>query len=90
MPHILICKDKPGHLEVRKANRDAHLAYAEQSGLVIFGGPMTDEGGAMIGSVLVLDTEDRARAEDFAAGDPYARAGLFESVEIRGFRKVFG
>ncbi len=90
MPHILICKDKPGHLEVRKANRDAHLAFAKASGLVSYGGPLLDEAGVMTGSMLVLDCEDRAAAEAFAADDPYARAGLFESVEIRGFRKVFG
>ena len=92
MPHILICKDKPGHLEVRKANRDAHLAFAKASGPVQnpHRCPLLDEAGVMTGSMLVLDCEDRAAAEAFAADDPYARAGLFESVEIRGFRKVFG
>ena len=90
MPYLLICRDKPGALEVRKANRDAHLAYARESGMVAFGGPMLDEAGGMIGSMLVLDAPDRAAAEAFAAGDPYARAGLFESVEISGWKKVIG
>jgi uncharacterized protein YciI len=90
MPFILICRDKPGALDIRKANRDAHLAYARDHGGVAFGGPMLDEAGDMCGSVLMLDTEDRAAAEGFAAEDPYAKAGLFESVEIRGFKKVFG
>jgi hypothetical protein len=30
-----------------------------------------------------------AAAEAFAAADPYAKAGLFESVVIRPFRTVF-
>ncbi len=90
MPHILICKDKPGQLALRQANRDAHLAYATESGVVAFGGPLLDAAGGMIGSMLVLDVEDRSDAESFAAGDPYAQAGLFETVEISGFRKVFG
>jgi uncharacterized protein YciI len=42
----------------------------------------------MNGSVLILDFEDRAQADAFAAGDPYANAGLFESVVIRPWRKV--
>ncbi len=33
---------------------------------------------------------DRAAAEAIAAGDPYAKAGLFESVEIRAFRCAIG
>jgi uncharacterized protein YciI len=90
MLFALICRDKPGALEIRKANREAHLAYAREHGGVVFGGPMLDEDGAMIGSLLALEAEDRAGAEAFAANDPYARAGLFQSVEITGFRKVFG
>ena len=90
MLFAMICRDKPGALEIRKANRDAHLAYAREHGGVVFGGPMLDDAGDMIGSLLALEVEDRAAAEAFAADDPYARAGLFESVEIVGFRKVFG
>lgn len=90
MPFILICRDKPGALETRKANRDAHLAYVKDTGLATFGGPMLDADGGMCGSVLMLATDDRAEAEAWAAGDPYAKAGLFESVEISGFKHVIG
>ena len=44
----------------------------------------------MCGSLVILEAEDLAAAEAFAAGDPYAVAGLFERVEIRGFRPLFG
>ncbi|MFT4794693.1 MAG: hypothetical protein ACJAVR_001183 [Paracoccaceae bacterium] len=90
MPHILICRDKPGHLETRKANRDAHLAYIAKTGLATFGGPMMEDDGTMCGSILMLTTEDHAEAEAWAANDPYALAGLFDSVEIRGFKHVVG
>ena len=43
----------------------------------------------MVGSLLVMEFADRAAAEDFAKNDPYAKAGLFESVAITPFRKVF-
>ena len=87
---LLICRDKPGALDVRKANRDAHLAYAKETGLVSLAGPMLDEAGEMMGSLLVLHTNERAEAEKFTANDPYAKAGLFQSVEIVGWKRVIG
>jgi uncharacterized protein YciI len=87
---VLICRDKPGHLEVRKANRDAHLAYLAETGIVRLAGPLLDDAGAMVGSMLAIEAPDRAGAEAFAAADPYAKAGLFASVEIMGWKKVIG
>jgi uncharacterized protein YciI len=84
MPYALICRDKPGALAVRLANRDAHLAYADETGVIVFGGPMLSEAGEMTGSLVVIDVPDRA------AADPYARAGLFESVEIVAWKRVIG
>lgn len=90
MPYVLICRDAPGKLAVRKANREAHLAYATESGVVSLGGPFLDEAGEMCGSMIVLAVEDRAAAENFAANDPYALAGLFERVDIQHWKKVIG
>jgi uncharacterized protein YciI len=90
MPYALICRDKPGALAVRLANRDAHLAYAHETGAVVFGGPMLSEAGEMTGSLVVIDVPDRAAAEAFAAADPYNKAGLFESVEIVAWKRVIG
>jgi uncharacterized protein YciI len=86
----LICSDKPGHLEVRKANREAHLAYLKETGVVEMAGPFLDAEGGMNGSLLVLDVVDLQAAKDWAAGDPYAKAGLFDRVEIREWKKVIG
>jgi uncharacterized protein YciI len=90
MTYLLICRDKPDHLAVRAANREAHLGYLKDSGVVTLAGPLLAEDGAMVGSLLALDVPDRAAAEAFAAGDPYAKAGLFASVEIVGWRRVIG
>lgn len=87
--YAIICTDKEGALDVRKANRDAHLAYAAATP-VIFAGPFQNEDGDMIGSLLVVDVETRAAAEAWAAEDPYAKAGLFQKVRIERFRKVIG
>ena len=86
----VICRDKPGHEELRKANRDAHLAYLRETGVVEMAGPFLDAHGAMTGSLLVLEVPDMAAAEDWAAGDPYAKAGLFASVTLDEWKKVIG
>ncbi|TCP40320.1 YciI family protein [Rhodovulum marinum] len=86
----LICRDKPGHLETRKANRDAHLAYIADTGVVAQAGPFLDAEGQMCGSLVILDVADRAAAETWAAGDPYAGAGLFDSVAIEEWKRVIG
>ncbi len=86
----LICTDKPGHLEVRKSNRDAHLAYLKSSGVVTQAGPFLDAAGDMTGSLIVLDVADRAAAEVWAENDPYANAGLFSSVRIEHWNRVIG
>jgi uncharacterized protein YciI len=85
------CLDKAGAGETRLANRAAHLAFAETlGGRLVFGGPLlSGDGSAMVGSLLVIECADRAEAEALAAADPYARAGLFESVTIRPVRQVF-
>ncbi|HHB81582.1 MAG TPA: YciI family protein [Aliiroseovarius sp.] len=86
----LMARDKPGALEIRKANREAHVAYLKASGVVAMAGPLLDEAGDMCGSLIVLDVADMAAAEAFAAADPYAKAGLFASVTLDAWNKVIG
>lgn len=87
MLFAIICTDRPGGLETRIATRAAHLAYLETyAERVVLAGPTLDHDGRPCGSILLVEVEDRAAAEGFAASDPYARAELFESVIIRGFR----
>ena len=84
----LIARDKAGALDVRKANREAHLDYAAKSGIVSQAGPLLNDSGDMCGSLLVLEVEDMAAARSFADSDPYAKAGLFDSVELIAWKKV--
>ena len=86
----LICIDKPGHLHVRQENRPAHLEHITSSGVVEMAGPFLSDTGDMIGSLVILNVPDLAAAQDWAANDPYARAGLFQSVDIREWKKVIG
>ena len=90
MLFALIARDKPGAIETRLANRAAHLDYVTQSGVVRQAGPLLNNDEEMIGSLLILDVEDRAAAESWAAGDPYSKAGLFQDVELIPWNKVIG
>jgi uncharacterized protein len=90
MLFALICDDRAEALEVRKANRAAHLDYIRGTGVVAQAGPLLDAEGEMNGSLVILDVPDRAAAEAWAAGDPYAAAGLFKQVAIRPWNRVVG
>lgn len=84
----LIGRDKPGALQIRLDNRDAHVAYLKSSGVVSQAGPLLDDDEQMIGSLVVLDVENMQAARDWADNDPYGRAGLFASVELIPWKKV--
>ncbi|WP_137700915.1 YciI family protein [Marimonas lutisalis] len=85
----LIARDKPGALQLRLENRAAHLAYIEETGLVAQAGPLLID-GEMAGSLVILDVETMEAAQTWADNDPYARAGLFESVNLIEWKKVIG
>ena len=86
----LIARDKPDALTIRMDNRAAHLAYIDQTDVVAQAGPLLDDAGEMIGSLIIMDVESKAQAQDWADADPYARAGLFESVDLIVWKKVIG
>ncbi|MDH3473780.1 MAG: YciI family protein [Rhodospirillales bacterium] len=90
MLFVVLTTDKPNSAGIRAGNRPAHLAYLEGFGtqIVAGGATLSDNGEAMTGSFLLVDMADRAAVEAFAAGDPFAKAGLFEKTEIRRWRKV--
>ncbi|QND51100.1 YciI family protein [Phyllobacterium sp. 628] len=84
MLYALLCNDKPGHLQVRLDTRTAHLDYLNSLGDSLkFAGPFLGEDAKPNGSLVVIEAADLAGAQAIAAGDPYAKAGLFASVDIR-------
>ncbi len=84
----LMAQDKPGALQTRLNNREAHVAYLKETGVVSQAGPLLDENEQMIGSLVVLDVEDMATAQAWADNDPYAKAGLFAEVKLIAWKKV--
>lgn len=90
MMFVISCTDKPGKGQVRADNRPAHVEYLKAQGpnIVMAGPTTTEDGQAMTGSLIILEADDYAAAESFSRNDPYAKAGLFDCVSIRPWRKV--
>lgn len=88
--YMALCTDKPGALETRKANRAAHLDYVAETGCVVIAGPLLDDASEMAGSLIILDLPDIETARAWSAADPYAQAGLFESVRLQKWKRVIG
>ena len=84
------CIDKPDSADLRASTRPEHLAYIGKIvDSVLVAGPLLGLDGAPIGSLLIIDFADRKAAIQFAADDPYALAGLFASVAVTAWKKVF-
>jgi uncharacterized protein YciI len=89
--YVLVCNDKPDSLELRLANREAHLAYARGfADRLKVAGPLLDEAGNMAGSLLILEADSLEDARGFNLGDPYQKAGLFASVQVTAFKASIG
>lgn len=93
MLYLLICKDKPGEgLARRVETRPDHLAYLSSLGdkVRIGGAFLSDDGKEPRGSVIVIEADSLDEARAMAAADPFAKAGVFESVEIHPWRQAAG
>lgn len=92
MHFIAVCLDKPNSQSLRLANRAAHLDFlrANSKAIPVCGPLLSDDGQDMIGSLLILQADSKAAAEKILAEDPYRKAALFASVELRPWRWVVG
>ena len=90
MPYFAIhCLDKPMSAALRADTRARHLDYlAGFASQVFVAGPLLDLEGEPMGTLLIIDLPNRRAAYAFAADDPYAIAGLFQSVAVTSWRRV--
>ncbi|RJG43471.1 MULTISPECIES: YciI-like protein [unclassified Mesorhizobium] len=92
MLFAFICKDKPGHLQLRLDTRPEHVTFLNglnDAGTLKFAGPFLDDDGKPCGSLVVVEAADKAAATEISGNDPFAKAGLFESVEVQPWNWVF-
>lgn len=87
MLYVVTCQDRPGLIETRMDNRAAHLEWANAEGSPIaMAGPLLNEAGSPVGSLLVVEAESPEALEAFLRTDPYAQAELFAHVTFAPFK----
>lgn len=98
MLYAIICEEVPGALPRRMAVREAHLvrlhALQDEGRLVLAGPhPLIDSENpgpaGFSGSLIVAEFASREAALAWASEEPYVNAGVFSSVTVKPFKKVF-
>jgi uncharacterized protein len=91
MLYVFTLTDKPDSAALRTRVRPEHKAYlAQVAERIAFAGPLiSDDGQAMLGSLLVIDFIDRAAALAWLAQEPFTRAGLYAASQVHGFRNLW-
>jgi len=73
----------------RMKARPAHMEGAvrmKENGSMLTGGAILGDGGAMIGSVMVVDFPSRTELDAWLAADPYVTGDVWRRIEVRPFR----
>jgi uncharacterized protein YciI len=90
MPHFLVQYwDKPGSAELRPPNRDAHIAYRRGLGAkLVLAGPLFEDfdGKPAVGTMVIIDAENKDEAGAIAREDPYYKAGVFKDMQVFAHR----
>lgn len=91
MPYVVETWDKPDHLDLRMSVRPEHISFLKRNTdrLLAAGAKLSDDGETMLGTIYIIDTENREEAERFVAEDPFTKAGLPERISIARWRKAF-
>ena len=91
MLFTLYCIDKPHSTERRLALRTLHRAHvATVADRLAAAGPLfADDGVTMVGSLLIVDFEDRAALDAWLKDEPFTQQGVYESVTVRPFLNVW-
>ncbi|AKA37174.1 YciI family protein [Yersinia ruckeri] len=98
MLYLIFATDVADSLPQRLAARPAHLARLQalrDQGCLLTAGPnpaidSQDPGQAgFSGSTVIAEFETLADAQAWAQEDPYVAAGVYQSVVVKPFKKVF-
>jgi uncharacterized protein len=91
---LMTCRHRPDAAALREQHRDAHRQHVLSGGggiaKVLIGSALTDDDGETpVGNFGVLEAPSREAARAFAENDPYALAGLVDSIEITALASRF-
>lgn len=84
------CHDKQDTLQLRLDTRPKHLEWWKESGKKGFIGPFLNDNDndSPIGTLILCEGDSIEDVTRWASTDPYAIAGVFDTVDVRGFQKV--
>ncbi|WP_131863456.1 YciI family protein [Biostraticola tofi] len=98
MLYVIYAEDVKDSLEKRLSVRPTHLArlqVLQDQGRLVTAGPMpaidSNEPGAagFTGSTVIAEFTSLEAAQAWADADPYVAAGVYKTVTVKPFRKVF-
>ncbi len=98
MLYIIFATDVPDSLEKRLSVRPAHLARLQalqDEGRLLTAGPnpaidSAEPGTAgFTGSTVIAEFASQQEAEAWAEQDPYVVAGVYQSVIVKPYKRVF-
>jgi hypothetical protein len=89
MLFVIFCLDKPEMAERRAAAMPAHVEYLRAAPFRnVMSGPLTsDDGETVVGSLYIVDAENRGVIDRMFEEDPLCRADIWRSIEVRAFNK---
>jgi uncharacterized protein len=95
MQFLVVARDgaDDGAIERRQQTRPTHLASIAplvEGGNVLIGGAILNDGGDMIGSMLLVDFPDRSGLDGWLERDPYVVDGVWQEIEVTPFRTAVG
>jgi hypothetical protein len=98
MLYTIVGNDVENSLPLRKSAREAHLERLQalqDAGRIVIAGPnpaidSNEPGDAgFSGSVIVAEFGSLEEAQAWADADPYITAGVYASVTVKPFKRVF-
>jgi uncharacterized protein len=85
------CRDDSDTAALRQQHLAAHLAHVERvMGQIMLAGPLKDEEGSVVGSLIVVAAGTAEEARLLIEQDPYHQAGIWKDVRIERFLPVAG
>lgn len=89
MYYVIHCLDHAGAVEKRLEHYEAHRVYlaAAKIKTLISGPLLADDETTMIGSCFIVEATNLDEVKAFNSQDPFAKAGIWQTVSIRAFNK---
>jgi uncharacterized protein len=89
MQFVVEYATRPNSELALQAHRSAHLNYRVQLPSLRIAMQIRSPEGAAIGSIVLIEADTLAHAQDIAQADPYVAAGVFSLLSVRAVEVRF-